>query len=241
MATEAPPKDEPQTKTPPADGGKQPQADGGKQPPADGGKAPPADGGKKEDGSLLDGGKAGEKGKEDGSLLDGGKGGKKDPEPKTGAPETYAEPKLPDGVTLNKELWDKATPLFKKHGLSQEVVQDIATLQAEAAKAEVEGHLKEFEQARAKWREDSIKMLGPKWNEEMSFAAKALDRFGGAKGEVKQALKELGIDNHPTIVKLLVDIGKAFGEDRQVEGHGGGQMDDAESTKRALFPSMYPK
>jgi len=141
---------------------------------------------------------------------------KKSEEVKTGAPEKYADFVLPEGQSVNKELLEKALPLFKELGLSQENAQKLVALQAESAKSYAETTLANFNEQIKTWKDDSTKMFGAKANEEFGIAAQAINRFGTP--ELKAVLNETGLGNHPELVKFFNQVGHAIKEENPVDG-----------------------
>jgi hypothetical protein len=81
-----------------------------------------------------------------------------------GAPESYSDFNLPEGMTLDKALADKALPVFKKHNLSQEAAQEFVSLQAEHAKMTADAIISQAETQRAEqiaaWQAETKKSLG---------------------------------------------------------------------------------
>lgn len=154
-----------------------------------------------------------------------------------GAPEKYTDFTLPEGMKLDEKMSEKFSTTARDLGLSQEAAQKLVTLQAESVLADNKARSEWFANQVAEWRKEAIAVLGPKHQEELAFAGKALDRFGTP--ELRKMLTETGMGEHPLLVQAWVKAGKAIAEDPQVEGRGGGQSDPVEETKRALFPSMY--
>lgn len=133
-----------------------------------------------------------------------------------GAPETYAEFTLPEGISLDKVALEKFTPLAKDLNLSQEQAQKVVDLYA----AEVLPHVQQaFAEQQAQkvegWLQSAMKdpeIGGARFDESVSIAKKALDAFGTP--ELKAALDDTGLGNHPDVIRLLANIGKRISEDR---------------------------
>jgi hypothetical protein len=174
----------------------------------------------------------------DGTLLtDPPKGGEKDPakpgdgkQPDgtpTGAPEKYGDFKLPEGVTVDPEAMTSFQTTAKEMNLTQEQAQKLVDFQAGLVQKSQEAMVKGYDELKTAWRDESIKSLGPKADEQLAFAAKTRERFGSP--ELNEILKETGLGNHPAIVKLFVGIGKAISEDNLAEGTpAGGEKSVAE-------------
>ena len=82
----------------------------------------------------------------------------------TGAPETYADFKAPEGQTLDKATIEAALPIFKELGLSQDAAQKLVDFHA-AQSAKTNADLtKAVDDMRAGWRDAVMKdpEIGPK-------------------------------------------------------------------------------
>lgn len=158
-----------------------------------------------------------------------------------GAPETYSDFTLPDGITLDAKLADGFKALAKEMNLSQENAQKLATLQAEHVKTTADSLVKEAEQQRTKqleaWKTETKTALGADWQKELGFAGKALDAFGGP--ELRKLLTESGLGDHPLMAKMLVAVGKTMSETQPGEGTRVAIDDPKESQYRGMFPKMY--
>lgn len=135
---------------------------------------------------------------------------KEDPKPE-GPPENY-EFKLPDGVQLDTALVEKATPIFKELNLTQEQAQKIVSLQAESIRAS----MTEWQKTTDGWREQTLKEHGSNWEKEKVFGAKFRDQF--IDKETAAFMDQMGLFNHPGIVKMMINAGHAIAEDHFEEG-----------------------
>jgi hypothetical protein len=166
---------------------------------------------------------------------------KAEPKPgeQPGAPEKYADFTLPEGVTLDKALIDKAQPLFKELGLTQDAAQKLVTLQAEGSKAGMEAVVKAAEVQRVAFLESeklaTIKALGPDYQKELGFAAKALDKFGGP--ELRKLMDDTGFGMNLQMAKFMISIGKAMAEGTMPGPSQAGPVDGQDL--RHMFPSMF--
>lgn len=158
------------------------------------------------------------------------------PEAKQGAPEKYTDFTMPEGMTLDKDMAEKAVTAFKEMNLSQEQAQKLVTLQAENAKALSEATLQGYQQQINEWKDSSVKLYGAKSQEEFAVAAQAINRFGTP--ELRTILNETGLGNHPELVKFFVQVGHAIKEDNPVDGKRVGEkVSDAD----LFFPGMKKK
>lgn len=132
-------------------------------------------------------------------------------------PEKY-EVKV-EGFDVDATLLDALTPVFKKHNLTQSVVQELAEAYAPVVKAQVEASDKaKLDAWKAEiegWKSQSIKMLGAEYQKELAFAARGIDSVGGQ--ELRQLLNDTGLGNHPVAVKAFIKIGKSISNDSFVD------------------------
>jgi hypothetical protein len=133
-------------------------------------------------------------------------------------PEKYAEFKVPEGMELDKEMMNEATPLFKEIGLTQEKAQKIADLYGTKI---VPMMMKRWQDAmetqKADWHAETIA------NKEIKLDAegKNLDAirvinslFPQDKADALRAdFVKLGMDQHPGLNLLLAKMAVHLKED----------------------------
>lgn len=145
------------------------------------------------------------------------------------APENY-EFSVPEGLELDTVLIEKVTPVFKELNLTQEQAQKLVAIQTEHVKEQV----KQWEDKKAKDKEDTLKMLGPKHAEELSHASRFINQIAGEKAEsIKSKLEWTGLGNDPEIVEFFIKAGKMLAEDKLVEGK---PTTPPKSTAKVLYP-----
>lgn len=132
-----------------------------------------------------------------------------------GAPETYAEFTLPEGISLDRAALEGFTPLAKDLNLSQEQAQKVVDLYAQKMLPQIQQAFADQKaQMVESWLQESMKdpeVGGARFDESVSTARKALDAFGTPA--LKAALDESGLGNHPELIRLLANIGKRISED----------------------------
>lgn len=162
---------------------------------------------------------------------------------KDGKPATPGELKItiPEGAKINSEALKSFESLAKSTGLTSEAASKIVAWNLEQAKAND-----------AAWAKQ-----GQDWHNELSNDPD----FGKANLEKSQAsvrravakffdsgtlasLTEMGIDNHPGLVKALKRIGDTLKEDDSSTGSGSGNVAAARAADRASqlrteYPSMF--
>lgn len=128
-------------------------------------------------------------------------------------PEKY-EVKV-EGFEIDNALIDTLSPVFKKYGLKNEAVQELAQayapIVAKQFAAQREAALGAWKAEIETWKNESIKMLGANADVEMALAARFIDKFGGPK--LRELLNDTGLGNHPEVVKAFIKAGKAISED----------------------------
>lgn len=142
-----------------------------------------------------------------------------------GAPEAYEEFVLPEGMPEGMVLEPEATTAFKEaakaDNLSQAQAQRYVDLAASLVKRTLDGfgqaHVERIEQWAEQVKADPL-VGGPKYDENVQVALKAVSQFGDP--ELTQAFKEFGLGNHPAIVRAFYRVGKAIAENSQPHGLG---------------------
>ncbi len=155
----------------------------------------------------------------DGDTDDKSKDGKADKD-KDGAPETYADFKLPEGAELDAELLGEFTPLLKEVGATQEQAQQLIDLQVKAIGKIAEAQQKVWTDTQDKWKtsaETDTEYGKGKYDESVTLARKAVREIGGP--ELSKALNDTGMGNHPEFIRFFYRVGKAIGEDSFTVGN----------------------
>lgn len=165
-------------------------------------------------------------GKDDTTKGDEGKQTEQDAGPK-GAPEKY-EFKMPDGVEFDTKAFEEFEPILREANVSQETAQKLADAMLKVRTSETQRISTEVSSTINGWKEASKsdpEIGGEKLNGNLQFAARAVERFGGSdKGKsVFEFLNQSGAGNHPEVIRLLSNIGRAMAED----GHIGGKTTTA--------------
>lgn len=144
-------------------------------------------------------------------------GDKKDDAPQ-GAPEKYAEFKVPDGYELDDSVNVEATKMFKEMNLSQESAQKLVDFyvakSTEAAKAPMEM----YANLQKEWQ-DQVKAdpeIGGKLAEVRQVIGQALDGLGSPEltKQFREAMDLTGAGNHPAFVKAFYKLAQAAVETR---------------------------
>ncbi|HED3890520.1 TPA: peptidase [Morganella morganii] len=136
------------------------------------------------------------------------------------APEKY-EFKPAEGQELDAEAVKAFEPIAKELNLSNEQAQKLVDVYGSKIMPKlVEQQAAQWQQQIELWAEQvkADKDLGT--DVSIGAAQKAMDKFGSP--ELKQYLNETGLGNHPELVRIFANIGKAMSEDGLVTGNSGG-------------------
>jgi hypothetical protein len=159
-------------------------------------------------------------------------------EPPAKAPEKY-EFKFPEGVTLDQGLMEQFEPVARELGLTNEQAQKLADLHLMSRTQELERHKAEFNSMMQGWASSAKsdkEIGGEKFDGTLAAAKLAVDKFGTP--ELKQALNDSGLGNHPEVIRVFARIGKAIGDDSFSPGQSSAPKQSVEQT---LYPTMFTK
>ena len=153
--------------------------------------------------------------------------GKADPAAATGAPESYADFKVPEGLTYDAASAGDFLTVAKELNLTQDQAQKLVDLYGNrmltmqnAPKAQSEA-----------WYKESTKLYK---TEELDLANKTLSRF--ADKEFIELLANTGLSNHPKMIGLFKSIGEQISEGKFIDATPPG------SSGKPLYgnsPGMY--
>lgn len=161
--------------------------------------------------------------------------------PKVEAPaaavEAKYELKLPEGFVADDKRLDAYRDWAKKAGLTPEQASANLEFYAEQLKAN-EAHLTSLRDSWAKEFAADKDFGGAKLDASLAIGRKAVV-VAGAEAEIK-ALEELGIGNHPAVLRLIVKFGRQLGEDSSTKGRGdAAPVKDPQARLRERYPSMF--
>ena len=150
-----------------------------------------------------------------------------------GAPESYEDFTLPEGVSIDPEVDANLKGLAKDLNLSQEQAQKVADLGATMAQkwaADLQAQITTASEEWAATVKADKDIGGDKLPENLGVAKAALDKFGTP--ELRELLQTSRLGNHPEVVRLLVKVGRAISDDASVvtgappTGEGGRSLAD---------------
>lgn len=150
-------------------------------------------------------------------------------------PESYSDFTLPEGVELDAALLEKAAPIFKELGLSQDAAQKLVDFQAEMVKEGEQSQTDAFNTLVEGWQKDSKndkEFGGDKFDESIATALLTIDKFGTP--EFKELMEDHGVGNHPEMIRFMLKIGTLLKEDVP------GGFSAATSEKKDRVSTLYP-
>ena len=159
----------------------------------------------------------------------------------TGAPETYADFTLPEGVTVDAELLGEFLPMAKELGLTQEKAQEMVGLAAKMLQKNMDGMYAAFEARKTDWLTQA--QADPEISEDVkkgpqSAALRAFNTLTKDNPAAKQMVDELGIGNHPEFIRVFYRISSLMKEDSfELPGTANVKA----SAEEILYPTMTKK
>lgn len=153
-----------------------------------------------------------------------------------GAPEKY-EFKVPDGAQMDTELLGKFEPLAKDLNLSQEKAQQLVDLYADAIASNTKALAEKWAKQGSEWLQEvkaDVELGGQHFTETVRNIETAMKRFGSES--LTKAIKDMGLDNHPELVRFFSKVGREMSEDKFV----GGKSANAETSQKSIAERLYP-
>jgi hypothetical protein len=140
-------------------------------------------------------------------------------EAKSGAPESYAEFKIPEGATMHPEAVAQFNAAAKEMNLTQDQAQKFIDLEFARESVRQAELTKAIESAKDQWlvaAKSDKEIGGDKFKEHMGIAERALDEFGTP--ELRNLLKETGMNRQTELLRFIYRVGVAMSEDEFVKG-----------------------
>lgn len=158
-------------------------------------------------------------------------------------PEKY-EFKAPEGMELDPELTDEFSKVAKELELSQEKAQKLADFGPKILQKAAEKQVQQWTEIREGWVNDlkaDKEFGGPKLNETVERAKRALNKFDGGDGKLLKLLSApnkggTGFGDNDALIKFLARVDKATSEDSAIDGGDSGK--DNRSAADVLYPNQ---
>jgi hypothetical protein len=167
-----------------------------------------------------------------------------------GAPEKYADYKLPEGLTLDGDTRSKADTLFKSLGLSQEGAQSLVDFYGEQISKTAAAPVEAYKTLTEGWKTESMDhpdlrgKLGQ--GQEVNVRiSKALDGLGDPKlvSDFKALMDLTGAGNNQAFIRVLDKFAQRVSEGTHVAGNGpnkDGQSAPGSRTQPTAAAAMWP-
>ena len=154
-----------------------------------------------------------------------------------GAPETYADFTLPEGVQLDAAVVDEIKGLAKELGVSQEAAQKIADVAAKSTKSfetQQAETVKSISQGWAEETRNDKEIGGTALAENLAKAKAAMDAT--TTPQLRMLLDRTGLGNNPEVIRHFLKIAPAFAADSTFPG-GKAPGDGKQSAAKVLYPN----
>ncbi len=126
-------------------------------------------------------------------------------------PLSYENLTLPEHYSAAPETLENFKALAREINLTEEQAQKLVDYEASLALRGGEEAEEEKRQMLERWASQTKTLYGAALEEELSYALRAADTFGGP--DFRSLLEDTGLGNHPVIIRMLSGVGKSIGED----------------------------
>ncbi len=162
-----------------------------------------------------------------------------------GAPEKYADFKVPDGFKFDEKALIEATAAFKELNLTQEAAQKLVDTYAKNTQQAIEAPYKQWADLQKEWLGDIHDRFGSKAETVRTDISKAIDSAlpPSLARAFRGALDLTGAGTNPDVVEALSIMFKPFVEGPSIRP--GGQSPEANKAPNApatpsIAEAMYP-
>lgn len=120
---------------------------------------------------------------------------------------------MPDGIELDEALATEMSPLLKEMGVGKADANKLATALTTYMQKQAEDAVNAYVDKVNGWTDaaKADKELGGDWDTTVAVANNALQKFGTP--ELTSALAETGMSNHPEMIRCMLRVAKATGND----------------------------
>src|SRR6266849_1436215 len=162
-----------------------------------------------------------------------------------GAPEKYADFKLPEGFKFDDKALTEATTAFKELGLTQDQAQKLVDTYAKSTREAVEAPYRAWANTQKEWLSDISDRFGSKSEAVRTDISKAIDSAlpPSLARSFRSALDLTGAGSNPDVVEALSIMFKPFVEGGSIKPGGiSGEANKAPGApeRPSLAESMYP-
>lgn len=147
------------------------------------------------------------------------------PKQTVGAPQKYADFKLPDGVKLEADRLTQLHTTARELGLSQEAAQKFVDREVALEKDAADAQGAEATRLTTEWKAALAadkEIGGEKLNATLALGKRVLSTFtrDAKSDKLEKLLNDGAMGSHPEVVRFLSWIGAALSEDKLVPAQG---------------------
>lgn len=126
--------------------------------------------------------------------------------------------KLPEGSLLKPEVLEQIKSYAKEKKLAPEVAQSLLERENAAVKGYHDQVVSSYEKEKASWVElskNDSEIGGEHFGQNVELGRRAMEKF--ANPAAIKIIEDSGYGNHPDIIRMFMNIGKAMAEDKMVQ------------------------
>lgn len=139
----------------------------------------------------------------------------------TGAPEKYEAFKVPEGLSLEGEQLQAFEALAKEANMTQDAAQAALDMGAKAVQDAMSAADQAYTDQVAGWLDASKKLPdlgGENFDKTIAECAAVFDAAGDVGNELRAALNETGMGNHPAMIKFVHQFHQFVKEGQFIDG-----------------------
>lgn len=136
---------------------------------------------------------------------------------------SYEKVVWPEDVSFQPNQVATFKGLAEELKLSAEQMQKLVDFETQAARENAAKTEEEKRDIIAGWARQTKALYGANLEEEISFALRAANAFGGP--EFRALLEDTGLGNHPIMLRTLIGIGRCISEDACPGGQPAAKQD----------------
>jgi hypothetical protein len=155
---------------------------------------------------------------------------------KDGAPETYEDFTLPDGVEVDTRALESFVPVAKQLNLTQDEAQALIDYEAKRVEEFTTAQENSWTELKNEWKtatQSDKEIGGPAFDQSLANAKKFINAYG--TNELVEALNATGMGNHPEVIRAFARAGKAMSEDTLAIG---GVSNSPRAPEDILYPNQ---
>lgn len=144
----------------------------------------------------------------------------------TAQPENTPDPSVfpaPENTPFQTADYEAFKQLATDLKLAPEQVEKWLAFEQTCAEHQTQKAQEQKREQAAAWAQQTRALYGGKLEQEIAFALRAANTFGGQ--ELRDLLEETGLGNHPVVIRTLSGIGRTISEDVSTGGQPSAPQD----------------